>query len=264
MSRRKTHSPISLFSFQDIITAVVGVVILVTLILLLRLVSQMLAALPEPTITEEELRQRIASLKPIQEELRDSIAEMQQFREESEIFTPSQDDVDALQSTVTQLETDIALTEKAIEEIKKRIDELRNEPARRQLSETQKEVKKLTDEIAGLKPRAGQFGVQMNIVVPKNTDKKAFIVDYYGQGSVTVIPADGSPKLTFSSAAQFDNWASRRDPKKEHYVVYVRPSRFGEHNASGRHNKIVTNLREKGFDVGLQVIGEKTYLTLHD
>ena len=257
MSRRRTNSPISLFSFQDIIMSVVGVVILITLILLLHLVSQMLAAPPEPTITEEELRQRIASLQPIQAELRDSIAQMQKCREESEIFTPSQDEVDAIQSTINQLETDIALTEKAIEEVKKRIDELQSDPASRQLSETQQEVKKLTDEIAGLKPRAGQFGVQMRIVAPKNTNKNAFIVDY-GQGVISVIPVDGSPKQTFASAIQFNNWVSRRDPKKEHYVVYVRPSRFG------RHNTFVTDLRNKGFDVGFQVIGESTYLTLND
>jgi uncharacterized coiled-coil protein SlyX len=263
MSRNKTHSPISLFSFQDIIMSVVGIMILITLVLLLHLVSQMFAAPPEPTITEEELRQRIASLKPIQAELRDSIAQMHRFREESEVFTPSQEEVDALQSAVTQLETDIALTEKAIEEIKKRIDELRNDPARRQLSEIQKEVKTLTDKIAGLRPHAGQAGVQMRVVAPKKTDKKAFIVDY-GKGIITVIPADGSPKLTFPSADRFDAWVAERDPKKEHYVVYVRPSRFEEHNASGKHNRIVTNLRERGFDVGLQVIGEKAYLTLND
>jgi len=263
MSRRRSHPPISLFSFQDIIMSVVGVVILITLILLLHFVSQMLAAPPEPTITEEELRQQIASLKPIQAKLRDSVSYLQQLREESEVFTPSQDEVDALQSAVTQLETDIALTEKTIEEIKKRIDELQNDPAKQQLFETQQEVKRLTDLIAGLRPRAGQSGVQMRVVTPKNTDKEAFIVDY-GSGIITVIPADGSSKRTFASAAQFNNWVSGRDPKKEHYVVYVRPSRFREHNASGRHNPIVTNLREKGFDVGFQVIGERTYLTLND
>jgi uncharacterized coiled-coil protein SlyX len=195
--------------------------------------------------------------------LLDSIAELQHARDESEVFTPTQDQIDAIQSTIERLETTVAFTEKRIDEVKKRIDELRNDPAFRQLVATQQEVEKLKNEMTGLNPHAGQPGVQMKIVAPKNTDKKAFIVDY-SSGGITVLPTDGSPKQTFSSASQFNHWVSGRDPKKEHYVVYVRPSRFGEHDRSGRQNSIVTNLQKNGFDVGCQVIGERTNLTLKD
>ena len=49
-----------------------------------------------------------------------------------------------------------------------------------------------------------------------------------------------------------------QDYAKEHFVVYVRPSRFGQ------HDEIVKDLRARGFDVGLQVIGEKTSLSIND
>jgi phage shock protein A len=266
--------------------SVVGVVILITLILLLQLISEMLAAPPTPTVTVEELRQQIASLQPLRTELQDSIAELHRFREKSEAFTPSQDKVDAIQSTVDRLEADIAATEKKIDEIKKRIDELQNDPAIKQLTEIQQEIKDLTDEIADLKQQtqdisdnatelqakvrelkakntdldsqlASRAGVQLKISVPKDSDKTAFLLDY-GQGVITVIPADGSAKQTFSSRSQFSNWVSRRDYKTEHFVVYARPSRFGQ------HDEIVKDLRARGFDVGLQVIGEKTNLSLND
>ena len=263
MSQRRTRTPISLFSFQDIITSVVGVMLLIVLILLLQLISRMLAAPPLPTMTEQEIRQQIASLKPVLMELQDSIVELRRVREQSEILTPSQEQIDAVRSTIDMLETDMAATDNIIEGIKNRVDELRNDPARQQLSATQRDVEKLKNEITGLKPHAGQPGVQMRIVAPKNADKRAFIVDY-SSGGITVFPADGSPKQTFSSTSQFNNWVSGRDPKTEHYVVYVRPSRFNEHDRSGRNNRIVTNLLEKGFDVGSQVIGEGTHLTLKD
>ena len=263
MSPRRTTNPVSLFSFQDIITSVVGVMLLIILILLLQLISRMFAAPPSPTLTEQEIRQQIDSIQPVLTELQDSIVELRHARDRSELQTPSQEQIDAIRSTIETLETDVAETEKKIELIQKRIADLRNDPAGRQLSETQQEVEKLKREIAGLKPHAGQPGVQMKIVAPKNADKRAFIVDY-SSGGVTVIPADGMPKQTFSSATQFNNWVSGRDPKKEQYVVYVRPSQFGEHNRSGRHNSIVTNLRDKGFDVGFQVIGARTNLTLND
>ena len=261
MARHRKKSAFSLFSFQDIIMSAVGVVILILLVLLLQLVSQLLSA-TEPTITEDELRQQIASLQSIQEELRDSITEIERFRDESEIFTPSQEKIDAIQSTIDELETDIALTEKTIEEVKERIDTLRNDPARRQLTETQNETNQLRDEIAGLRPRSGGTGVQMNIVAPRDTDKRAFLVDY-GR-NITVIPTDGSPRQTFDTAARFNSWLSGRDPQREHYVVYVRPSRFREHDRSARMNPIITNLQDRGFSVGFQVIGENTYFTLND
>ena len=286
MSRHRTRTRISLFSFQDIITSVVGVVLLITLILLLQLISQMSAAPPSPAITVRELRQQISDIQPVLAELQDSIAVLHRAREQSEIFTPSQDQTDALQSTVDRLETNVAIAEKRIEEIKKRIDELKNDPAIRRLSETEREIDELTDKIAEMQQQtkgitddaaalqakiqelkskntaldqqiASSAALQLKVTVPKDTDKTAFILDY-GQGTITVIPTDGSANQRFSSRSQFANWVSRRDHDTEHFVVYVRPSRFGQ------HDDIIKDLRARGFDVGLQVIGERTNLSLND
>jgi len=264
--------------------SVVGIVILITLILLLQLVSQMLAAPPIPTMSVQEFQKQIDSLQPVLKELQNSIADLHHAREQSEIFTPSQDTVDALQSTVDRFESDIALTEKKITEVTKRIEELQNSPAIKQLAETQQAIKNMTDKTAELKQQtkditenAGELqakiqelkakntglekqfseraALQLKVTVPKDTDKTAFILDY-GQGVINVIPADGSPKQTFSSRTQFSNWITKRDYKTEHFVVYVRPSRFGQ------HDEIIKDLRARGFDVGLQVIGEKTNLSL--
>ena len=285
MSRHRNNSPISLFSFQDIIMSVVGIVILITLILLLQLVSQMLAAPPSSQIAEE-LRQQIASLQPIRTELQESIAELHLAKEKSEVFTPSQDKIDAIQSTVNRLESEIAAAEQKIEEIKNHIEELQRDPAIKQLDETQQEVKELADKLTKLKQQtkditdnaldlqakvqelqtkntgletqlANRAGIQLKVTIPKDSNKTAFLLDY-GRGVITVIPADGSAKQTFSSRTQFANWISRRNYETEHFVVYVRPSRFGQ------HEDIVKDLRARGFDVGLQVIGEKTNLSLND
>jgi cell division protein FtsL len=286
MTRRKTDSPISLFSFQDIIMSVVGIVILITLILLLQLVSQMLAAPPTPTITVQEVQQQIADMQPVLTELQNSIADLHHAKEQSEVFTPSQDQVDALQSTVHRLETNVALAEKKIDEIQKSIDELQNSPAIRQLAKTEQDIIDQTDKLADMKQQtkdvadntielqakilelkakntaldqqvASSAAVQLKVTIPQDSDKTAFILDY-GDGKINVIPTDGSRKQTFSSQSQFFTWAGQRDYKTEHFVVYVRPSRFG------RQDEIIKNLRARGFDVGLQVIDEKTDLTLND
>ena len=286
MSQRRTRDRISLFSFQDIITSVVGVVLLITLILLLQLISQMSAAPPSPTMTTQELRRQISDIQPVLAELQDSVAALHRAREQSEVFTPSQDQTDALQSTVDRLETNVAAAEKKIDEIKKRVEELKNDPVFRQLTETQQEIDELTAKIAELQQQtkeitdhsaalqakirelkakssaleqqiANSAALQLKVTVPKNTDKTAFILDYR-QGIISVIPTDGSPKQAFSSRSQFANWVSKRNYSTEHFVVYIRPSRFGQ------HEDIIKDLRARGFDVGLQVIGEKTNLSLNE
>jgi len=264
----------------------VGVIILITLILLLQLVSQMSAAPPTPTTNVQELQERIISLQSILTEIQNSIANVHRAREQAEVFTPSQDQTDALQSTVERLESNVALTEKQIDEIKKRIESLQSSPAIRQLETTQEEIDNMSDKLADLKQQTKEITdniaelqtkvrelraknaaldqqlaqravPQLRVTVPKDTDKTAFILDY-GQGVITVIPADGSAKQTFTSRSQFAAWVGRRNHDTEHFVVYIRPSRFGQ------HEEIVRDLRARGFDVGLQVIGEKTSLSLND
>jgi hypothetical protein len=107
------------------------------------------------------------------------------------------------------------------------------------------------------KQLAERSSLQIKVTVPKDTDKTAFLLDY-GQGIINIVPTDGSQKQTFSSRTQFSNWVAKRNYQTEHFVVYVRPSRFGQ------HDEIVKDLRARGFDVGLQVIGEKTSLSLND
>jgi predicted RNase H-like nuclease (RuvC/YqgF family) len=246
----------------------------------------MLAAPPSPTITVQEVQTQIDSFQTVLKDLQNSIADLHRAREQAEVFTPSQDQTDAIQSTVDRLESEIALTENKIAEIQKRIDDLRNNPKINQLAETQQKIDNLTGKIAELKQQtkgvaenaaelqakiqelkiknidlekqlAGMVALQLKVTVPKDSDKTSFILDY-GQGTITVIPTDGLSKQTFFSRTQFSNWIASRDYKTEHFVVYVRPSRFGQ------HEEIIKDLQARGFDVGLQVIGEKTSLSLTD
>ena len=257
--------------------------LLIILILLLQLISKMFAAPPSPTMTEQEIRQQIDSIQPVLTELQNSIVELSRARDRSEVLTPSQDRIDALRSTIDVLETDVAATEKKIEEIQKHIEDLQNRPVMPQLERTQQEIIALTGNLAELKQQTQgiienssrlqaefraldarnsaqdrQPATQRLRIAVEGTDKTVFIVDFRGEGGnfsgqdrITVISTDGSPSQTFTSRAQFTNWVNReRVPDRDHFVVYVRPSRFG------RQYQIADPLLQRGFDVGLQVIDE--------
>jgi archaellum component FlaC len=261
-----------LFSFQDIITSVVGVMLLIIVILLLQLISQMFAAPPSPTMTEQEIRQQIDSIQPVLTELHDSIVELSRARDQSEVLTPSQEQIDAVRSTIDRLETNVAATEKKIEEVQQRIATLQNHPALPQLEQLQQEVDKLIGELdkqpkdlatlqrenQSLKTqRAQPTPASAGVSVTNTTTKTVFIVDYQnvgGQDRITVHPEDGSPRQTFASRTQFTNWLSSRNPNRDHFMVYVRPSRYGQYRT------IINDLRSRGFSRGLQTIGEETAL----
>ena len=278
MSRR-TSSPISLFSFQDIITTVVGVMLLIILILLLQLISQMFAAPPVPTMTEEEIKQQIEEVKPVLTKLENSIAELQLARERSEVRTPSQEEIDAVRSTIDQLKTNVAATDKRIEEIQKRIEELQNNPVMPQLEKMEQEVVSLNKQHAELTQQTGgitalqreerilsnqntvqnqQVANRVKTIVVNETNKTPLIVDFGGtvggRSPISVHREDGSQERTFSSQTDFFVWANGKNPSRDHFVIYVRPSRFGQ------ERRVIEVLRTMKFEVGLQVIGEKTNL----
>ncbi|MDR0520388.1 MAG: hypothetical protein LBH00_00895 [Planctomycetaceae bacterium] len=279
---KREKNPISLFSFQDIIMSVVGIVILMTLILILQLVSRMSAAPPSPVISVQELKQQIDALHAVKTELQNAVAELHQAREQSESVTPSQEKIDALQSTVARLESDIAATEKKLDETQKKSAELRKNPAMQEIADLQQEIKKQHDTIAELEKQKKDISVtetelqakvqelraknaalaqkiaehvspQVKVTIPQDMEKTAYIL-LYGQGTISVIATDGSPRQTFSSASRFYDWAGKRNTAKEFFVIYVRPSRFGQ------QDEVIKNLQARGFEVGLQVIGEKTDL----
>jgi len=226
-------------------------------------------------MTAEEIRRQIGSIRPVLTELQNAIVELRRARDQSEVLTPSQKQIDAVRSTIDIIETNVAATDKRIEEIKKRIAELKNDPAMPQLEKMQTEIDNLTDKLAKQtkskatlekeiqdlkdknKAQDQQITGRVKVVFKKDTNKTAFIVDYKnvsGRDTIAVYREDGSSERTFSSQVAFFEWMDGRNRNNEHFIVYIRPSRFTQ------YNRIIEVLRLMKFDVGLQVIGEDTNL----
>jgi archaellum component FlaC len=282
MKRRNSESPISLFSFQDIIMSVVGIIILITLLLIIKLITQSVLAEPVTlsAVSIKELEKQIESLKSSLREIQDEITALHQAQQNSQALIPSPEQLDALQSTTERIETEIVAVETKINAAKEQNEKLKHDPKIQQLTETETTVKTLQEEIEKLKQEnektkkekddlqakvvplreknkdldrdiAADVSMQLKVKVPVHQDKTAFIL-LYGNGVIDVLPTDGSATKSFTSRSDLDRWIRSRNKAKEYFVVYVRPSRFGE------HEKIVQELKKQGFDVGLQVIGEKT------
>ena len=285
MSHRRNSSSISFFSFQDIITSVVGILVLVTLLLILKLVTQV-AAKPVsiPEITETELNERIQALEQNLQEIQDEILRLNQAIQNATPYLPTLDQVDALDASVERLEREVIAIEDEINTAKeyhyemvnrpdaklatemegriRELDQLRNELSRKN-SDLKRQKQNIQGRIDDLKKQQTDLDrqlekeiVQRVYAIPsKSTDKTPYLL-IYGQGTITVLSQAAPKGQSFRSRQAFFSWVGSRDKKTEYLVLYVRPSRFDEYES------ILDGLRQLGFDVGLQVIGEKTEISL--
>ncbi|MDR0392146.1 MAG: hypothetical protein LBH59_09585 [Planctomycetaceae bacterium] len=279
MRRYKHESPISLFSFQDIIMSVVGVVILITLLLILKLITQPPTS-SVSTISARELREQIESLSPVLLEIQNEIEQQNKHQIESTITPQTKDQIDALIYTIKRIDAECVELDKAIQNAKLRSESLKNDLKSKTSPNNKEQIKKMKEQLDQLKTEMDELTVQekklqatateltlkkqewekkitvvqqLNVTVQKSSDKKAFIC-VYGEDGLTVIPTDGTPQKKFTSQSEFYQWVDSRNNKTEHFVIYFRPSRFG------RYKEILDRIRVKGFAVGSQVIGETTNL----
>ncbi|MDR0705410.1 MAG: hypothetical protein LBF88_10545 [Planctomycetaceae bacterium] len=288
MRRRSSESLISLFSFQDIIMSVVGIIILITLLLILKLIMQMSLAesVPASTVSVQELTELIEPLKSSLRDIQDETAEMYKKKQESQIWAPTQDQIDALQSVTGRLDTEIEEIRQSIKKANQHLEELKQNQFLKLAEEKEKQIKQLRELLEQLTEKNKELTQQQKelqtkenelreknteldkiiiardipqllISTQKTSDKTPYIL-IYGQNGINVISIDGSINRYFSTRNQLNTWLKNCNKETEFFVLFVRPSRFA------RYEEILNDLQLKGFDVGLQVIGETTEFSINN
>jgi exonuclease VII large subunit len=264
--------------------SVVGIMILITLLLILKLITQPptdTAAVT--TVSARELQEQIESLSSILQEVQNEISQQNQTKLDSIITPQTKNQIDALLTTIERLNTECNEINKEIqneksqtenlkknlksisshndknqiEQLKEQLDTLKIENDK--LTEQEEKLKTIDDELE-LKLKNQKFEnkivdsiQQLNINVQKKQEKTAYIC-VYGQDGLTIIPTNGTPQKNFTLQSEFYQWMDSRNKTTEYFVIYFRPSRFE------RYKDILDHIKNKGFDVGYQVIGETTYL----
>jgi hypothetical protein len=284
--RRRNSSAISFFSFQDIIMSVVGTVILLMLFLILKLITQTVVAEPVsmPEITEAELVERVLLLEETRREIQDEITRLNQTFHTETLHIPSLDQIDAIRTSVERLEGDVQKMEEEIKTAKEHHAVMTNRPDARLVLEMEERIRLLEQLRDELKQRTADLTKQQQslqakrddltkqqtdldrqlttdvvrrvyAIPSKATDKTPWLL-IYGQGTITALSQANPKGQSFSSRQAFFTWAATRNVKTEYLVLYVRPSRFEEYES------VLDRLKQMGFDVGLQVLGEKTEIFL--
>lgn len=248
----KRHgSPITLFSFQDIITGLCGLMILLVLVMLVDVIRRKNTTEAAPIELKEsfgELETEIADLK-----IRFALNEEELS---SAVLTNVTTVIESIQTTRTELSDQ----KKAIQNLESRVAEQelanKHKQARKKAIE---ELKRAQEEIrAALEAAIARYGKDVLTIIPERGIAK---IPVYVECSGTEVkihrPLHNRPTETLSYTQNMKGVfriADETNPTTSYFMLLIKPSALGYAFA------LKNSLAEKGFNIGIDPILEETVL----
>ena len=249
MGRRKRASvPFSLFAFQDIITSVTGIILLITMMMAVELVQNLTRAEAAP---QEQKSTQVAS--QLRQAVSEGVAEADRLQKILDETTTIRFDADSLRRRLEQLQAaaiELESQNDQIQSTQQKID------ARRE--QQKDEAKELTPEaIASLlseqKAVAEQITAmrQSNRVIfnrPEGAAKAPWLVELNETSIVAAEMGQVRVPQTFSTKDEFLQWVASQDRNSQYFVLLVKPSSIDTFSA------VRKELQDRQFDVGYDLL----------
>ena len=249
MGRRKRASvPFSLFAFQDIITSVTGIILLITMMMAVELVQNLTRAEAAP---QEQKSTQVAS--QLRQAVSEGVAEADRLQKILDETTTIRFDADSLRRRLEQLQAaaiELESQNDQIQSTQQKID------ARRE--QQKEEAKELTPEaIASLlseqKAVAEQIAAmrQSNRVIfnrPEGAAKAPWLVELNETSIVAAEMGQVRVPQTFSTTDEFLQWVASQDRNSQYFVLLVKPSSIDTFSA------VRKELQDRQFDVGYDLL----------
>jgi hypothetical protein len=259
MSRRKrSRSPFSLFSFQDIITCVSGIVILITLALALEL-SQRKQGSPKIQTAQltAQLREAIADAQAEVARLETELNRATTRAQELAGVAPAmlQRDLFSINEQIKSLEAENALLRKqdaeiAEQDVKLQAKRFDREKENEKLADEEKKVKDLEQRLKQVREESRLF------FNPRTADgKQVWLVQI--EADRTLVAAAGSRarpqvfkhEFAFFRQTEFEKWLASRSSARDFIFLLVMPEGTNE------FDKLKGLVAKKGFSMGFDLLG---------
>lgn len=275
-AKKNKNEPFSLFSFQDIITCVTGIMLFIVLLVTLQLVVKKVEVISSSKADKgqvEHLRQKLAQMitekKKIEQWLERSHVEIMKLLEVTPNELPKKMDkltqhnsylvkrIRPLEEECRNLQREIEVKEAALEEDKHNLAQLEKRSAKLLTQRTRQDekVKELKGQIAKKKERESNL---VDLSVSRRDDKAPIIVQCSDAkikvktrgGKIRVFKTSGqhlSPMIT-----QLMNFLKTRSSSREYLAVLLKPS------AAGYFGRLHIMATLFSFDVGFEPFPEKS------
>lgn len=249
--RSRRFAPFSLFAFQDIITSVTGIMILVTLTLSLELLQRKESSPPRKTAEiASDVRSAVAANEAEIDNLRRRLAARQSAMMQVAGIDKKQvlKQLTSIQELNNRLDKQLSAFAREHKDAQQRLQSAEEEENRRAadpqtVEELLREAEKKTRQIERLK-RSNR-----TIFRPSpNAAKTPWLVEVTAGKMVAAPWGKSAPPTTVHTAAELKNLAARRDRKSEYFVLLIKPDGI-EMFARARQA-----LKSAGFDVGFDLL----------
>ena len=264
MARKAEENAISLFSFQDIITSITGIMFLVVLLLLLIAVTSRPAAKPAEAPARElqrqldELRRQLTDCEAAERDLDGKLAELRKLSPEmlAARLAELNRELGAVRTAAehavrekTRLEARLAEQTRRMEETVRRRDELQ-----RQSAERQQKLEERARELENARQQAERNARVVDYVVDRASSKNPVLAELGSDGIQLLVLSENrhedfrKPGQAAESAAEFLKWVRARSAQHEYYSILVKPGGFRYAEA------LASQLREMGLERGLEIL----------
>jgi DNA repair exonuclease SbcCD ATPase subunit len=261
-------SPISLFSFQDIITAVTGIMILVVLLLILTIIDKKLTEIPNITPTKTDDAERVKlydSITKIELEIKKKIDHLEKLNSVIKNKTENSRSLSELIKIKKNLKRETRKNQKLISELnknltlkKKQLKELNEKHlkvlavAGKEIENNSRSVEKLESEITKVESELENLKANMHKIIfnmPVNSNKNPIIVEC-SQDGITINLINDKKIIKFKNNSitfielikKFESWLDNRNNRKDYIVLFIKPS------SAGYIPLIFANLELKHFE----------------
>lgn len=269
MGRRIQGPAVSFFAFQDIITSVVGIFVLITIIMMIELVSKTVEGQTKGNQVADTLSASLHSLE----------VEVAEMRERSEALSQRSKSVAGVQRfNVEEIRSDIEKRMQQVEEQTKRSEAV-NQQIRKVVIVTEgeldqlnqqavttesrrEELKKLLDKLQYLDTKIGNLTTEDPLVFRNAVlAGRSIVVADIQPRQIEVLELARNVRQVFLGSdrlAKFDAWVEKQSVDRIHFLLLVRPG------AASSFNSVQSQLDSSGASFGFDVIAANRSIKLRN
>jgi len=253
MGRRQNSAPMSFFSFQDIITATTGILILLALVLALSVIIQGAESDVEvlPRATDKQIAYRagliseVDSLKKLANEVATETANLSSA-------TPSdlKDKIVATNLAIARLKRTVVDNQSELRSQEQLLEDLQNDST---AEETKAKLEQIELSIKETNLKLNQLKTENRVVYNfRETARTPWLVQVADSEILAArVGSKGKPE-SFTSAVDFNQFANSLPNSQRYFVLIVKP------NGIDNLDTIKAFLIRENADVGVELIGEST------
>jgi myosin heavy subunit len=254
MRRQSTAIPrFSLFSFQDIITCITAILLLMTFILALEL-SERKNASPraKSNIVVQNIREERTQLEKQIEEISRQLSEQTEVLNSGALLDEEslKNDIDKTLDVSSELSKNIKNLSAQQQEVDKQLKDL--ESRNKERAHEAEEIQKLQEQVENAREKLAEMTTENRVFynTTPGSNRTPWIIELNKDKYVAAQVGMNRPPESFSTIQDLLKWVGTRSPSQDQFMLLVKP------DSIDAYDKVLENLRSKKFVVGVDALTE--------